>query len=127
MRVLSPNAIVLKALACTCPDYRIVLGSWKIDDPLLDTLSQLDRGEVYVNGAHNRWNDDYRTMYDYMVAEGDVVGIDRVSEGDRWNPVINVANWGHISEIDYFIRKWISLIGVAVSILWLWTLRKGSE
>ncbi len=126
MRVLSTDTVVLKGLACTCPDYRVVIGSWKLDNPLLDTLNQLDRGEVYVTGVHNKWNDDYRTMYDYMVAEGEVVGIDRVSEGDRWNPTVNIANWGHISEFDYFIRKWISLTGSAISILWLWTLRKRS-
>ena len=127
MRVFWPNTVVLKALACTCPDYSAVLGSWKLEGPLLDTIARLDRGEVYVVGEHNKWNDDYRTMYDYMVADGEVVGVDRVSEGDRWNPKINVSKWGHIGEFDYFLRKWFSMFGLSASILWLMVIYRQSK
>ena len=118
--VFTSNTVVLKALACTCPDYRVDLGRWNLSSPLLDTIAHLDRSEVYVRGAENPMNSEYRTMFDFMIAEGEVVGVDRVSEGDPWNPVIQVRRWGHISEFTYPVRKWSAILLLLSGAFLLW-------
>ena len=118
--VLSSNSVVLKALACTCPDYRVDLGAWNLSSTLLDSVSNLDRTEVYVTGVENPWNSDYRTMFDYMVARGVVVGVDRVSEGDPWNPVLRVDSWDHISEFSYPAKRWGAVLLFLTGALLLW-------
>lgn len=52
-KTINHDGVVLKAFACTCPDYRVVQGSWKIKSPLLDTIAYLDKSEVYVTGMKN--------------------------------------------------------------------------
>lgn len=124
------NAIVLKALACTCPDYSVVQGSWKIESSLLDTVVNLNKNEVYVTGMKNPWNEDYSAMYDLMLAEGEVVGIDRVNEGSPWNPVINVKRWEHLGSslsLSYGILKWGALLFTALALWMLWAKRIGNR
>lgn len=118
--VLASNTVVLKALACTCPDYRVDLGVWNLSSPLLDTVANLDRSEVYVTGKANPWNSDYRTMFDFMVARGEVVGVDRVSNGDPWNPVLRVDSWDHVSEFSYPAKRWGSVLLFLAGSLLLW-------
>ncbi|MEO8068772.1 MAG: hypothetical protein ABI599_13840 [Flavobacteriales bacterium] len=122
-RVLSSNSTVLGRLSCTCPDYHVELGQWNLNSPLLDTLENLDKSEVYVTGAKNNWSSDPGTMFDYMIAEGEVVGIDRVVEGDPWNPVIRVARWDHVSEFTYPLRKWGAILMFLLGVLILWLRR----
>lgn len=119
-RMFHPHTLVLKGLACTCPDFQVVQGAWKIQSPILDTVTHLDKSEVYVLGHENPWLEDPATMYDFSVAESYVVGIDRVSEGDPWNPVVRVEHWeplGPWLTIGYGVLKWGSIL---FSILGLW-------
>lgn len=128
-KIFKPNVLVLEAFACTCPDYRVVQGSWKISSPLLDTIPNLNKGEVYVTGIKNPWNDDPMTMYDYMLAEGEVVGVDRVYEGDRWNPVIFVTRWDYLGwgmPLGYGILKWGMILFTALGLWMLWSRRTDS-
>lgn len=125
-KILSTNVLMLDAFACTCPDYNVVQGSWKNSSPLLDTISNLNKGEVYVTGMNNPWNDDPMTMYDFMLAEGEVVGVDRVSEGDRWNPVIHVTSWEHLGlgmTLGYGALKWGAILFTALG-LWMLLARR---
>ena len=119
------NVLMLDALACTCPDYRVVQGAWKISSPLLDTVVHLDKSEVYVTGVDNPFQDPM-TFYDFMLAEGEVVGVDRVSEGDPWNPVIKVIQWEHLGmwmDIGYGMLKWGALLSTTLG-LWMLVARR---
>ncbi len=127
-KAINDDGLVLKALACTCPDYRVVQGSWKISSPLLDTISRLDKSEVYVVGMDNPWDGDPYTMYDFMLVEGEVVGVDRVYEGDPWNPVIHVTRWEHLGfwmDVGYGMLKWGAILFTALGLWMLWALRVG--
>lgn len=127
-KVFSKNVLMLDAFACTCPDYRVVQGSWKISSPLLDIIAYLDKSEVYVTGMKNPWSDDAMTAFDYMLAEGQVVGVDRVSEGDPWNPVINVTRWEHLGlgmTFGYGVLKWGAILFTALGLWMLWARRTG--
>lgn len=107
-KAFSHDTLVLDALACTCPDYQVIQGSWKISSPLLDSLANLDKTEVYVTGEKNPFENPI-VFYDMMLVEGEVVGVDRVSEGDPWNPVIQVTRWEHLGiwmDMGYGILKW---------------------
>lgn len=119
-QLFNTNVLMLDAFACTCPDYRVVQGSWKISSPLLDTIAYLDKSEVYVTGMENPYSDPM-TAYDFMLAEGEVVGVDRVYEGDPWNPVIHVARWEHLGlsmTLGYGILKWGTILFTALG-LWM--------
>lgn len=118
---------MLDAFACTCPDYRVVQGSWKISGPILDTIAYLDRSQVYVTGMENPYNGPM-IMYDFMLAEGEVVGIDRVSEGDPWNPVIHVTRWEHLGlwmDVGYGMLKWGAILFSALGACLLFARIKG--
>jgi len=113
--LLSPNTVVVEAMACTCPDYKVHLGSWKLDDATFDTIPYLDRSEIYVRGIVNPWSDSYLSRYDPVAVTGRVVGIDRVSEGDPWNPVIEAESWRRIRGFE--VRKWCSLLTLAALVV----------
>ena len=118
-KIFSEKVLMLDMFSCTCPDYRVVQGSWKISSPLLDTIPNLNKGEVYVTGMKNPWNDDSMTAFDYMLAEGEVVGVDRVSGGDPWNPVIHLTrreHWGLGMTIGYGTLQWGALLFTALGL-----------
>lgn len=124
---LQQNVLMIDALACTCPDYRVVQGSWKLSSPLLDTIAHLDKGEVYITGVKNPFNDPM-TLYDFLLVEGEVIGIDRVSEGAPWNPVIRVARWEHMGvwmEFGYGILKWGAILFSSLGIWMLFARHSG--
>lgn len=126
-KALHKNVLMLDAFACTCPDYNVVQGSWKISSPLLDTVTYLDKSEIYVTGEKNPYEDPM-TFYDFMLAEGEVVGVDRVSEGDPWNPVIKVTRWEHLGiwmDMGYGILKWGAILFTALGLWMLRAQRKG--
>ncbi|MBX2974086.1 MAG: hypothetical protein KF797_13400 [Flavobacteriales bacterium] len=126
-KVFSKNVLMLDMFACTCPDYRVVQGTWKISSPLLDTIAYLDKSEVYVTGTENPYSDPM-TAYDFMLAEGEVVGVDRVSEGDPWNPVIHVTRWEHLGiwmDMGYGMLKWGAILFPALGLWMLWAQRTG--
>lgn len=61
------------------------------------------------------------TMYDFMLAEGEVVGVDRKYEGDPWNPVIHVTRWEHLGwgmTLGYGALKWGAILFTALG-LWM--------
>ncbi len=62
--------------------------------------------------------DAYDLRYDYLLAEGEVIGYDG-PEGERY-PLMNVISWAQINGLDYFLRKWLSILGLVVAILLQW-------
>lgn len=95
-------------------------GSWKISSPVLDTVSYADKIEVYVTGVNNKY-DAPLAFYDFMLAEGKEVGVEHVSEGDPWNPVINVTRWEHLGnwmDIGYGLLKWGAILLTALG-MWM--------
>ena len=120
------NAVLLHVLATTGGDYGIAWGSWKLSGPSIDTVQDLSRSEVYVRGESNPWPIDYDTMFDYFVVEGEVIGVDHVSGKERY-PLMKVSQWTRIRWTDFLLRKWFSILGLAVSFSLLWqSRRKGS-
>ena len=116
-----PDSLVLSGLACTCPDFRVVQGTWKISSPILDTVEHLDKAEVYVTGVQFPKHVDGAAIYDLHVAEGEVVGVDRVSSGAPWNPVIHVHRWKYLGigmTLGFGILKWSAIL-FTVAGLWL--------
>jgi len=95
---------------------------------LLDTIPNLNKGEVYVTGMKNPWNDDSMAAFDYMLAECEVVRVDRVSDGDPWNPVIHVTRWEHLGlgmALGYGVLKWGTILFTALGLWMLWARRTG--
>ena len=112
-RLLEANVIVVSGQACTCADFRVILGSWKIQSPLLDTIQNLSRTEVYVRGKEFPSFPHATALYDHHALNGTVIGVDRVSEGDEWHPVINVDEWSYLGfwwPLFYGTLKWITVV-----------------
>lgn len=114
-----PNKVLLEVIATTGGDYGVVVGNWKLITPAIDTVQDisLSRHDVYVTGEPVPW-DAYDLRHDYLLAEGQVIGYDG-PESERY-PLMNVAHWARISGLDFFLRKWISILGLVVAILLLW-------
>ena len=60
-------------------------------------------------------------MFDYFVVKGEVIGVDQVSAGDEWYPVMKVVHWERIRFMDFFLSKWVSIVGIIVSVIILWS------
>ena len=115
------DTILLKVIATTGADYGVVLGEWKLDSPASDSVVWFTSSEVFVSGEPNPWPIDYDTMFDYFVVKGEVIGVDQVSAGDEWYPLMKVVHWERIRFMDFFLSKWVSIVGIIVSVIILWS------
>ena len=113
----SSDTILLKVIATTGADYGVVLGEWKLDSPASDSVEWFTSSEVFVSGNPNPWTIDYDTLFDYFVVKGELIGIDQVSAVDEWYPLMKVSHWERVHFMDFFIRKWVSVLGVMVAII----------
>jgi len=94
--------IKISGLACTCPDETILNGQWYIMSITPDSLKKydLDYSEIYVT---ERPTTEFDPMgVDDYIIKGKVIGKERVSEMDNWNPIMKVDEW---REID-LIKDW---------------------
>ncbi len=118
-----PNKVLLEVIATTGGDYGVVVGKWKLSTPAIDTVQglSLSRHDVYVTGEPVPW-DAYDLRHDYLLAEGEVVGY-HGPESERY-PQMNVTQWKRISGLEFFLRKWLSILGLAGAILLIWRSKK---
>lgn len=114
-----PNKVLLEVIATTGGDYGVVVGNWKLRSPAIDTVQylSLSRHDVYVTGAPVPW-DAYELRNDYLLAEGQVIGYDG-PESERY-PLMNIKQWARINGLDYFLRKWLSILGILLAIFLFW-------
>jgi len=92
----------VSGLACTCPDETVVNGLPYLKKITPDSLKKydLDYSEIYVT---DRPNTDIDPMgVDMYIIKGQVIGKDRVSERDPWNPIVRVDKW---REVD-ILKDW---------------------
>lgn len=118
------GTVLLKVIATTGADYGVVFGEWKLDSHASDSVEWFTRHEIFVRGELNPWPVDYDTMFDYFVVKGEVNGIDQVSAGDEWYPVMKVTHWDRIHFMDFFLSRWVSILGIIVSVIILWSNRQ---
>ena len=113
--------IKVSGLACTCPDESVVSGQLYLRTITPDSLKKydLDYSEIYVTERPSTFLDPMGV--DLYMIEGQVIGKDRVSEKDPWNPKFRVDKW---REVD-IIKDW-GLKGLFFGqfIVWLIILRQ---
>lgn len=93
----------VSGLACTCPDESVLGGRLYLKAITPDSLKKfnLDYSEIYVTQRPST-NLDPMGVDSYII-QGQVIGKDRVSEGDRWNPKFKIEKW---REVD-FVKDWV--------------------
>jgi hypothetical protein len=89
--------IKVSGLACTCPDETVVNGQLYLKSITPDSLKKydLDYSEIYVT---ERPSTDFDPMgVDLYIIKGQVIGKERVSECDAWNPKVKIENWREVN------------------------------
>lgn len=94
--------IKVRGLACTCPDETVVNGEFYLQAITPDSFKKynLDYSEIYV--TDKPYTDIDPMGVDLYIINGQVIGKDRVSEGDPWNPKVRVDKW---REVD-ILKDW---------------------
>lgn len=89
--------IKVSGLACTCPDETVVNGRLYLRSITPDSLKQynLDYSEIYVTEPPSTDLDPMGV--DLYIIKGQVIGKDRVSEFDSWNPKVKVESWREVN------------------------------
>ena len=111
----------VSGLACTCPDETVVGGRLYLRSITPDSLKKydLDYSEIYV--TERPYTNIDPMGVDLYIIEGQVIGKDRVSEGDPWNPKIRVDKW---REVD-ILKDWgVKGLFFGQLIIWLILLRQ---
>ncbi|NLR95176.1 hypothetical protein HGP29_28540 [Flammeovirga sp. SR4] len=85
--------IKVSGLSCTCPDEKVVSGQLYLRNITPDSLKKydLDYSEIYVSERPST-NIDPMGVDLYMI-KGQVIGKDRVSLNDPWNPKLKIDDW----------------------------------
>lgn len=102
---LSPihwGQLKVSGLACTCPDEKVVNGQLYLRSITPDSLKKydLDYSQIYV--TEKPYTDIDPMGADLYIIKGQVIGKDRVSEGDSWHPKVRVDKW---REVD-ILKDW---------------------
>lgn len=95
--------IKVKGMECTCPDETVLAGELYLKSITPDSLKKydLDYSEVYVTERPSTSLDPMGA--DHYMIKGKVIGKERVSGGDLWNPKVKVESW---HEVDIMI-EWL--------------------
>ncbi len=111
----------VSGLACTCPDETVVNGQLYLRTITPDSLKKynLDYSEIYVT-ERPYTNIDPMGVDLYMI-QGQVIGKDRVSEGDPWNPKFRVDKW---REVNILVDWGVKVLFFGQLIIWLIVLRQ---
>ena len=102
--------VKVSGLACTCPDESVLTGRLYLRLITPDSLKQfdLDYSEIWVT-ARPFTNFDPMGVDLYLI-EGEIIGKQRVSEMDPWNPVFKVTNWREVDILLDWIVKAVFVI-----------------
>lgn len=81
----------------------------------------MDYSEIYVT---DRPSTDMDPMgVDIYIIKGQVIGKDRVSEGDPWNPLVRVDKWREVDILNDWVIKGFFFSQLIVFGLVLWKTR----
>ena len=85
--------IKFSGLACTCPDGTVDKGRIYLKIITPDSLKKyhLDYSEIYL--TEKPFTDIDPMGVDQYIITGQIIGKDRVSEEDHWNPKMKVDKW----------------------------------
>ncbi|MDA8565168.1 hypothetical protein N9X97_01240 [Schleiferiaceae bacterium] len=91
--------IKVSGLACTCPDETVVNGQLYLKSITPDSLKKydLDYSEIYVSVRPSTKIDPMGV--DLYIIEGQIIGKDRVHEGDPWNPKLKIDKWREVDKL----------------------------
>lgn len=105
----------VNGLACTCPDVTVVSGQLYLRSITADSLKKynLDYSEIYVSERPSTKIDPMGV--DLYIIEGQVIGKDRVSKVDPWNPKLKIDKW---REVD-LLKDW-GVKGLFFGQLFIW-------
>lgn len=124
VRYISPymtGEIIVKGQACTCPDERVLAGESYLKANTPDTLAKfkLDYSELFISEMPAEVP-DYQGVGIYAV-KGQILGKERVFEGDRWNPYFEMESW---RKIDSFNQILIYLFLLIQALLILYVIKR---
>ena len=111
------GSLKVSGQACTCPDESVVSGQLYLKSITPDSLKKydLDCSEIYLTKSLS-------SNYDRMggalyIIQGQVIGKDRVSEYDPWNPRVKVENWREVNLlVDWGVK---ALFLIELLVFWL--------
>lgn len=109
----------VSGLSCTCPDETVVNGQFYLRSITPDSLKQynLDYSEIYVTEKPSTYNDPMGA--DLYFIKGQVIGKDRVSENDSWNPLVKVEKWREVDIIkDYLVKLFLLIQLIIIAVYW---------
>ncbi|MCK6648162.1 MAG: hypothetical protein L6Q66_00760 [Bacteroidia bacterium] len=114
--------IKVSGLACTCPDEAVINGQLYLRTITPDSLKKydLDYSEIYL--TEKPYTDIDPMGVDLYMVKGEIIGKDRVSETDPWNPVVQVKEWRSVDIIKDWSVKGLffgQLIILAFVIRWI--------
>ncbi|UKN03790.1 hypothetical protein K6119_09835 [Paracrocinitomix mangrovi] len=113
--------IKVSGLACTCPDETVVSGKLYLRSITPDSLKKydMDYSEIYVSERPSTKFDPMGV--DLYIIEGQVIGKDRVSEGDPWNPKLKISKW---REVDIVKDIGVKILFFGQLFIWLIMIRQ---
>ena len=108
------SEIKVSGLACTCPDETVVNGQFYLRSITPDSLKEynLNYSEIYVS---ERPSTDLDPMgVDLYFIKGKVIGKDRVSENDPWNPKLKIDSWRSVNLLKDWGTKALIIIELLI-------------
>ena len=104
----------ISGLACTCPDESVDKGRLYLRFITPDSLKKynLEYSEIYVTEVPSTKVDPMGA--DQYIITGSVIGKDRVSDTDPWNPKVKVEKWRPIRLIPDLIIKGLFIIQLLI-------------
>ena len=109
--------IKFSGLACTCPDGSVDNGRFYIQFITPDSLKKydLDYSEIYLTETPFTQIDPMGV--DQYIITGEIIGKERVSEGDPWNPKMKVTKWWKVDILKDFIVKGLFFIQLIIFVI----------
>ena len=119
--------IKVSGLACTCPDEKVLSGQLYLKNNTPDSLKKydLDYSEIYVTDRPSTNIDPMGV--DIYIIKGQIIGKDRVSEGDPWNPIVRVDKWKEVDILNDWIIKGAFFIQLIVFGVVLWVTKNKND
>lgn len=115
--------VKVSGLACTCPDETVVSGRFYLRTITPDSLKKydLDYSEIYV--TEKPYTDIDPMGVDLYLIKGQVIGKKRVSEGDPWNPVVQITSWRELDILKDYAVKGLFFLQLFIFAIIIYTTR----
>jgi hypothetical protein len=117
----------VSGLACTCPDEKVVNGRLFLKNITPDSLKKygLDYSEIYV--TDRPYTDKDPMGVDIYIIKGQVIGKNRVSEGDPWNPIVRVDKWKKVDILKDLVVKGLFFGQLIIFGFAIWMTRNNND